>query len=99
LAVSFPAIDACEQNGIPFAIAINEFDGVSRHRSQEVREAVAVDARVPVLTVDARDPQSIRGALSTLLESAARHAAAATTGEPDHNGETVGDGAGPSLPD
>ncbi len=98
LAVSFPAIDACERNGIPFAIAINEFDGVSHHRPEEVREAAAVDARVPVLTFDARDPQSIRGALTTLLEFAAHHALTATTDEPDHDGERAGEGTGPSLP-
>lgn len=70
LAVSFPAIDACERNNIPFAIAINEFDGVCEYSPEEVRDATAVDDAVPVVTVDARDPESVRAALRTLVAAA-----------------------------
>lgn len=74
LAVSFPAIDACERNDIPFAVVINEFAGACDYSPAEVRAATAVDDSVPVLTMDARDPESVRAALRTTLAAAVAHA-------------------------
>lgn len=83
LAVSFPAIDACERNDIPFAVAINQFDGVSLHGADEVREAVAVGPDIPVLSFDARRPDQVRTALSDLMEYAADRARSELLDEPD----------------
>jgi signal recognition particle receptor subunit beta len=51
---SFAAVDFFEAHGLPFLIAINEFDGAPRYPTEEVRKALSLPAGVPVITVDAR---------------------------------------------
>jgi len=67
---SFPAVDFFEARNMPFLIAINEFDGAPRHTTQAVRQALALPDRVPVITVDARDPASAKAALIAITEYA-----------------------------
>jgi len=50
----FPAVDYFEARQIPFVVAVNCFDGVARHQLEDVREALAVPAHVPMLYTDAR---------------------------------------------
>src|SRR5690606_11096524 len=50
----FPAIDYFESRGIPFVVGVNCFDGVAKHRLEDVREALQVPAHVPMLYTDAR---------------------------------------------
>src|SRR5437762_7918156 len=52
LADSFAAIDFFESRGLPFLIAINKFDDVQRHSTEDVRNALAIPASVPVITCD-----------------------------------------------
>lgn len=94
LACSFPAIDACERNGIPFAIAINQFDGIAWHTVAEVREAVAVGEDVPVVTFDARQADQVRAALSAIVASAAEPDRA----ESPSGGAEAGDPTAPIVP-
>jgi uncharacterized protein len=70
LADSFAAVDYFEARGLPFLVAINEFDGAPRHAPEAVRAALALPERVPVITVDARDRQSAKQALIALAEYA-----------------------------
>jgi len=70
LADSFAAVDFFEARGLPFVIAVNEFDGAPRHPAQAVRTALALAEHVPVVTVDARDRRSARDALITVTEYA-----------------------------
>jgi uncharacterized protein len=66
LADCFPVVDYFELHcGIPFVVAVNTFDGVLSHSVEEVREALCLSPRVPVLACDARDPQ---GASQVLAE-------------------------------
>jgi len=78
----FPAVDYFEAKRIPFVVGVNNFDGAPRYPLEEVRDALGVPAAVPLVECDARDRQSVKGALITLLESLvaqarARDAAAA----------------------
>ncbi|WP_299560842.1 ATP/GTP-binding protein [uncultured Mycolicibacterium sp.] len=70
LADSFPAVDFFEARGLPFVIAINEFDGAPRYPVDAVRKALAVRGDIPIITVDARDRESARRALIAVTEYA-----------------------------
>lgn len=67
---SFAAVDFFEARGLPFLIAINEFDGAQRHSTHAVRKALALSERIPVVSVDARDRNSARAALIEVTEYA-----------------------------
>ncbi len=63
----FHAIDYFEQQGMPFVVALNLFDGAPRHRIDAVRRALDLDPRVPIVTCDARQRESCRDALVILV--------------------------------
>ena len=67
---SFAAVDFFEARGLPFIVAINEFDGAPRHPGHAVRTALALADHIPVITVDARSRNSARDALITVTEYA-----------------------------
>jgi signal recognition particle receptor subunit beta len=64
----FPAVDFFEHRGIPFVLAVNCFDGAPRYPVEEVREALDIDPRVPMLQCDVRSRESSKAVLVTLLE-------------------------------
>jgi signal recognition particle receptor subunit beta len=66
----FPAVDYFERDGMPFAIAVNAFDGVLVHSLPAIRAALDIDPRVPVVAFDARSPTSVRDSLIVVLEHA-----------------------------
>jgi signal recognition particle receptor subunit beta len=68
LADCFPSVDYFEQRGTPFIVAVNCFDGAKRYRPEDVRVALDLDPRVPVLLCDARRRDSSKGVLITLVE-------------------------------
>jgi signal recognition particle receptor subunit beta len=70
LADCFAAVDFFEDRRLPYVLGVNCFDGVLRHDLQDVREALAIDPSVPILTVDARDRESTKQALIALVEHA-----------------------------
>jgi len=76
----YPAVDYFERAGLPFVVAVNRFDGVLRHKGDDVRWALAVPDDVPVITFDARDRRSIRDALLVVLHRALAQALAAEAG-------------------
>ncbi|MBB2771084.1 MULTISPECIES: GTP-binding protein [Mycolicibacterium] len=65
---SFAAVDFFEARNLPFLVAINEFDGAPRHSTDAVRKALALPARIPVITVDARSRESAKAALIAITE-------------------------------
>ena len=67
---SVAAVDFFEARKLPFLIAINQFEGAPWHSTQSVRKALALPDRIPVMSVDARDPQSCRAALIAVTEYA-----------------------------
>ncbi len=73
---SFAAVDFFEHRNLPFLIAVNEFEGAPRYPVAEVREALALAAHIPVISVDARDRRSARDALIAVSEYALESLAA-----------------------
>jgi len=67
---SFAAVDFFEAHGLPFLIAVNEFDGAPRHPTAEVRKALSLPAAVPVISVDARQRDSAKQALIAIAQYA-----------------------------
>ncbi|MGP4029443.1 GTP-binding protein [Actinomadura sp. 3N407] len=63
----FEAVDFFENRGTRFLVAVNEFDGAFRYEPDEVRAALGLDARVPILPCDARDRSSALSVLKALI--------------------------------
>ncbi|MFC3500997.1 ATP/GTP-binding protein [Micromonospora krabiensis] len=72
LADCFPSIDYFEQRGIPFVVGVNCFDGSRRFDLETVRRALDLDPDVPLVLCDARDRQSGKLVLISLVEHVAR---------------------------
>ncbi|MGK5445176.1 GTP-binding protein [Micromonospora sp. URMC 105] len=70
LADCFPSIDYFEERGTPFVVAVNCFEDSRRYQLDEVQAALNLDPGVPVLLCDARQRESSRDVLVTLLEHA-----------------------------
>ncbi|MEV0677686.1 ATP/GTP-binding protein [Actinosynnema sp. NPDC050436] len=65
---SFPSIDFFERRGIPFVIAVNCFEGAHAYEVAEVRRALDVDEAIPLLLCDARDRESAKTVLVSLIQ-------------------------------
>jgi uncharacterized protein len=65
---SFAAIDFFEKRGVSFTIAVNCFEGAPIYTTDEVRDALDLDGHVPVVFCDARDRNSCKTVLMTLVE-------------------------------
>jgi signal recognition particle receptor subunit beta len=70
LADSFPAVDYFETAKLPFVIGINGFHGEFPHTVSDVQEALSVSPSVPVIECDARERNSTKSTLITLVEHA-----------------------------
>ncbi|HEX5739955.1 MAG TPA: ATP/GTP-binding protein [Pilimelia sp.] len=68
LADCFAAIDFFEHRRLPYLIAINCFDGMQYHDPRDVRDALAVSSEVPVVPCDARNRESTKQVLISLVE-------------------------------
>ncbi|MFE2514518.1 GTP-binding protein [Streptomyces mirabilis] len=65
---SFAAIDFFERRGIPFVVGVNGFHGQHPYTPEEIRDALALPKRTPVLLCDARERGSCRDVLITLID-------------------------------
>ncbi len=63
----FVALDYFERIGLPFVVAVNQFEGRSNLELGQARGAVNVDTDVPVIAVDARDRESVKQVVLCLL--------------------------------
>ncbi|MEU5553363.1 ATP/GTP-binding protein [Micromonospora sp. NPDC047793] len=70
LADCFPSIDYFEGRGTPFLVAVNCFEGSRSYRLDEVQAALNLDPEVPVLLCDARNRESVKEVLITVVEHA-----------------------------
>jgi uncharacterized protein len=66
----YPAVDYFEKIGLPFVVAVNMFDGQLTHDLNDVRWALAVGEKTPLITFDARSRRSVRDALVAVLNRA-----------------------------
>ncbi|MFV2176753.1 ATP/GTP-binding protein [Actinomadura sp. LOL_016] len=70
LTASFDSIDFFERRETPFIVAVNCFDGTRTHTLKQIRTALDVDPRIPIVLCDARRPDSAKSVLVTLVEHA-----------------------------
>ena len=68
LADCFASVDYFEKRRLPFAVAINCFEGAHRYGPAEVRAALDLGPAVPVVLCDARQTESVKNVLITLVE-------------------------------
>ena len=68
LQACFEAVDFFENRGIQFLVAVNEFEGGYHYEPDEVRAALELDSRVPVVLCDARDGRSATSVLRALIQ-------------------------------
>jgi signal recognition particle receptor subunit beta len=64
----FPAVDYFEEHAVPFLVAVNHFEGARSFAMGEVREALGISARTPLLECDARQRESVKSILVALTE-------------------------------
>jgi signal recognition particle receptor subunit beta len=67
---AFVAVDYFESRDIPFVVAINCFDGIAKHRLEDVRAALDVGLDIPVFYTDARSKQAAKQALVSVVHVA-----------------------------
>ncbi|MET8878276.1 GTP-binding protein [Nocardia sp. NPDC004278] len=63
---SFAAVDYFEELGLPFLVAVNEFEGAPKFPEEAIRDALSLSDDVPVMMIDARDRESAKTALIAL---------------------------------
>lgn len=67
---AFSPLDYFEAKGIPFIVAVNQFEGTHRYDLHEVRGALALPESVPMIHLDARHRESVKQALVRVTEYA-----------------------------
>lgn len=65
---SFDIMGLLEENGMPYAVAVNQFDGAPPFPEAEIREALDLLPETPLVACDARDATSSAEALISLIE-------------------------------
>jgi uncharacterized protein len=63
----FAAIDYFERNGTAFIVAVNCFDGAPRFAPEDIRIALTLQPDVPVVMCDARERDSVKKVLVSLV--------------------------------
>ncbi|MER7729609.1 ATP/GTP-binding protein [Streptomyces erythrochromogenes] len=63
----FPALDYFESSGLPYAVAVNHFEGSHSYEPEDVREALSVPPHVPVVIMDARERRTVIESLLALV--------------------------------
>ncbi|HET9169874.1 MAG TPA: ATP/GTP-binding protein [Actinospica sp.] len=61
-------LSAVEKRGLPYAVAVNEFDGARRYPLDQVGEALDLAPSTPLTACDARDQSSSARALVLLVD-------------------------------
>jgi hypothetical protein len=67
MADCFAAIDYFERAGTPFIIAVNCFDDAPRVDPEDIRIVLTLHPEVPIVACDARDRESVRRVLVSLV--------------------------------
>lgn len=67
---AFSPLDYFESKGIPFIVAVNQFQDTRAYPIAEVAAALALPSDVPIIGIDARDRESCKEALLTVTEYA-----------------------------
>ena len=67
---SFSPLDYFESKGLPFIVAVNQFEGTEKYTLEQVANALALPDDVPIIDIDARDRESAKRALVRVTEYA-----------------------------
>jgi hypothetical protein len=70
LADAFPSIDFFEHRKLPYIVAINCFDRLLHHQVEDVRHALTISPSVPIMACDARDRESVKQVLISVVQHA-----------------------------
>jgi uncharacterized protein len=70
LADGFSSIDYFETRGLPFIVAVNQFEGARRYAIGDVREALSLPLDVMIMNCDARSTNSAKEVLIAASEHA-----------------------------
>ncbi|KAB1141276.1 ATP/GTP-binding protein [Streptomyces luteolifulvus] len=65
---SFDIMGLLEEHGVPYAVAVNHFEGAPVFPEADIREALDLLPETPLVTCDAREATSSAGALISLVE-------------------------------
>jgi signal recognition particle receptor subunit beta len=65
---AFSPLDYFEQRGLPFIVAVNQFQGAAQYPLEDVAAALALSPGVPVIRIDARRRESVKEALVRVTE-------------------------------
>lgn len=76
LETCFASVDFFERRGVPFVVAVNCFEDAHLYQTDEVRDALSLDASIPVVLTDARKRESSKEVLLTLVNRVAEQMAA-----------------------
>jgi signal recognition particle receptor subunit beta len=63
----FASVDYFERNGVPFVIGVNCFDNAPLFDPEDVRIALTLKPEVPIVMCDARDRESVKRVLISLV--------------------------------
>jgi len=85
LADCFAAVDYFEHRGTPFIIAVNCFDGAPTYQPEDVQIALDLVPGTPVVLCDARQRDSVKNVLVTLI----RHAIARNSANREYQGRPL----------
>jgi signal recognition particle receptor subunit beta len=66
----FPALDYFESCGLPYVVAVNNFEGTPAYDPQDVREALSVPGYAPIVNIDARKREKVTESLLSLVAHA-----------------------------
>ncbi|MEV7869182.1 ATP/GTP-binding protein [Streptomyces sp. NPDC088124] len=64
---SFTPIDMLEKHGVPYTVAVNDFDDAPDHNDTALRDALDLLPQTPLVHCDARSHASVKHALVTLV--------------------------------
>jgi signal recognition particle receptor subunit beta len=65
---AFSPLDYFESKGLPFIVAVNQFDNAQHYPLEDIRAALAVPEHVPMIEIDARHRESCKQALIKITE-------------------------------
>jgi signal recognition particle receptor subunit beta len=69
---AFAPLDYFENHDVPYLVALNCFEGAPTYEVDEVREALAISPKVPLVMTDARRRDAVKETLIDVVELAMR---------------------------
>ncbi|MFD0361419.1 ATP/GTP-binding protein [Nocardia sp. GCM10030253] len=61
-------LSVLEERGVPYSVAVNQFEGAKRYPLEEIRDALDLAAGTPLTSLDARNRSTCLRSMITLVE-------------------------------